>query len=541
MTGGDAVVASLKRWDVATLFGLPGVQLDQLFDAIYRGGEGIEVVHTRHEQGAAYMALGYAMSTGKPGICAVVPGPGVLNAGAALSTAYACNAPVLCLTSTVSLAQIGKNNGALHEISNQLDILQNLTKWCARATSPADIPELMDEAFRQLLSGRPRPVALEIPPDVLAMSAPVRMPSHKPNLLPPPVDNSQIDQAVNILRTAERPLIVVGSGALGAGAEVAALAERLQAPVISRQMGRGVISDRHPLAVQAPASYDLWRRADVVIGIGTRLQQLREWGHDPALKVIRIDLDNTEVLRILPPDARLITDAALGSAALLTALRDVDTSFAPMANELAAINSDFRAELEEAVPMQLSYLDAIRAELPEDGIFVDEMTQVGFVAKFGLQTYQPRTFLCSGYQGTLGYGFSTALGAQAADRKRRVISVNGDGGFMFTMPELASAVLHRIPLVSIVFADGHFGNVRSIQARSYGGRIIASQLHNPDFIQLAESFGAIGLRADTPEQLRGAIRQAFAQDELPTLIVVPMDIEKARSPWKYIHARKVRP
>lgn len=540
MTGGDAVVASLKRWEVKKLFGLPGVQLDQLFDALYRGGDGIEVVHTRHEQGAAYMAFGYAMSTGKPGICAVVPGPGVLNAGAALSTAYACNAPVLSLTSTISLGQIGKNNGALHEISDQSGVLRNLTKWSARATSPAEIPALIDEAFRQLLTGRPRPVALEIPPDVLAMSSPVRMPTHKPDLSPPVIDNTQIDLAVDLLSKAKRPLIVVGSGAMKAGKEVQALAERLQAPVISRQMGRGVISDRHPLAVQAPASYGLWEKADLVIGIGTRLQQLREWGQDRDLKVIRIDLDNTEVVRIAVPDVKLIADAAEGSAALLDALSDVTTPCTPMEEELASINAGFRADLEKELTWQLSYLDAIRTELPDDGVFVDEMTQVGFVAKFGMQTYQAHTFICSSYQGTLGYGFATALGAQAADHKRRVISVNGDGGFMFTMPELASAVLHKIPLVAIVFADGNFGNVRAIQGRSYGGRFIASQLHNPDFVQLAESFGAIGLSANSPEELREAIRIAFGQDEKPTLIVVPMDLEKVGIPWKHIHPRKVR-
>lgn len=540
MTGGDAVVACLKRWDVEKLFGLPGVQLDQLFDALYRNGDEIDLVHTRHEQGAAYMAFGYAMSTGKPGICTVVPGPGILNAGAALATAYACNAPVLCLTSTISLTQMGKSNGALHEVSDQPGVLRGLTKWSACATSPAEIPELMDEAFRQLLTGRPRPVALEIPPDVLAMKVPVRMPTHKPNLLPPEVDKAQIDLAVDILSKAKRPLIVVGSGAMKAGKEVQALAERLQAPVISRQMGRGVISDRHPLAVQAPASYGLWEKADVVIGIGTRLQQLREWGQDRNLKVIRIDLDNTEVVRLSLPDSKLITDSAQGSTALLNALKDVTTPCTPMEDELATINADFRAELEDQVTFQLSYLDAIREELPEDGVFVDEMTQIGFVAKFGMKTYQPHSFICSSYQGTLGYGFATALGAQAADHNRRVISVNGDGGFMFTMPELASAVLHKIPLVAIVFADGNFGNVRAIQKRTYGGRFIASELHNPDFVQLAECFGAIGLTANSPEELRTAIHTAFEQNEKPTLIVVPMDIEKVGSPWKHIHPRKVR-
>ncbi len=225
MSGGAAVVAALLRWNVDTIFGVPGVQLDALFDALHGQTGAINVVHARHEQGAAYMAFGYAAATGKIGVCTVVPGPGVLNAGAALATAYACNAPVLCITSTVNSAQIGKGNGALHEIPDQTGLLRGLTKWYARANNAAEIPALMDEAFRQLLTGRPRPVAIEVPPDILAEILPVRAPEQLPSLTTPAVDLRKIAQAADLLAGAQTPMIVVGSGALRAGAEVQALAE----------------------------------------------------------------------------------------------------------------------------------------------------------------------------------------------------------------------------------------------------------------------------------------------------------------------------
>ena len=172
-------------------------------------------------------------------------------------------------------------------------------------------------------------------------------------------------------------------------------------------------------------------------------------------------------------------------------------------------------------------------------MFVDEMTQVGYASRYALPVYTPRTYVNSSYQGTLGYGFATALGAQVGAGKRRVISVNGDGGFMYTMPELATAVLHRIPLIAIVFNDGNFGNVSRIQANKYGGRLIASNLHNPDFVALAHSFGVAGLKAEGPEGLATALETARGL-EGPVLIEVPMNLEATPSPWKNVHGRKVR-
>lgn len=539
ITGGDALVAGLHRWGVDTVFGVPGVQLDELFDGLQRNGEGIRVLHSRHEQGAAYMALGYAMVTGRPGVCAVVPGPGLLNAGAALSTAYACNARVLCLTSTVNSALIDRRHGALHEINDQDGLLRSLTKWSARATHASEIPALLDEAFRQLLTGRPRPVALEVPPDILAQTGFFAYPDTKPALTNPVADPDAIAQAAELLAGARKPMIVVGSGAQEAGAEVRRLAELIQAPIVSRHMGRGVVRSDDDYALPAAAALPHWSEVDVVIGIGTRLQQLREWGMDAALKVIRIDLDQAEINRVAPPAVSIVADAAEATRLLTDAIAARGVSPAPRTAEFATIRAAFRQEIESDIQPQIGILDVIGAAMDDDDVFVDEMTQVGYASRYGLPILAPRTYVNSSYQGTLGYGFATALGAQVGAGKRRVISVNGDGGFMYTMPELATAVLHGIPLTAIVFNDGNFGNVRRIQANKYGGRLIASNLHNPDFVKLAESFGAVGIRAEGVAGLAKAL-EAAKQADGPVLIEVPMDLEKTASPWKHVHGRKVR-
>ena len=533
------MVEGLRRWNTDVVFGVPGVQLDELFDGLHRNGGDIRILHTRHEQGAAYMALGYAMVTNRPGVFAVVPGPGVLNAGAALATAYACNARVLCLTSTVNSAMIDRHMGALHEITDQTGMLRNLTKWSARAKHANDIPELVDEAFRQLMTGRPQPVALEVPPDILAQKTLAGYANALPELCNPPIDPELIGAAANVCAEAENPMIIVGGGALHAGEEVRRLAEILQAPVVSRHMGRGTLPHEDDYALPAAAALPHWKDVDVTIGIGTRLTQLHEWGRDDRLKTVHIDIDQAELTRIVPPTVGVCADAVEATRLLVARLEEMKLQRTSRIAQFNEIKRAFREEIERDIQPQVGYLDAIRSEMADDDIFVDEMTQVGYASRYALPIRAPRTYINSSYQGTLGYGFATALGAQVGAGDRRVISVNGDGGFMYTMPELASAVLHKIPLTAIVFTDGHFGNVRRLQQNKYGGRLIASHLHNPDFVALAENFGAAGLRAHSPDELASALKKAKTAAG-PVLIEVRADIDATPSPWKHVHGRKVR-
>ncbi len=538
MTGGDALVAGLKRWDVDTVFGLPGIQLDAFFDGLQRDGT-LRVVHSRHEQGAAYMAFGYAQVSGRPGVCAVVPGPGLLNASAALATAYACNARVLCLTSTVPSPFIGKRQGLLHDIEDQSGLLRGLTKWYARANEISEIPQLLDEAFIQLMSGRPRPVALEIPPDILAQSGSVTYPAIRPASTNPAASLAEIERAVALIAKAKRPVVVVGGGAFEAGAEIRKLAARIGAPIVSRAMGRGVVRSDDELALPGAALVPHWTTVDLVIGIGTRLQLLREWGHDDNLKVIRIDLDPDEMHRVVAPDVAINADAKETVMLLDQALSRSGIAMSAQGLDIAAIRTEFASVFGGEFKDQIAYLDAIRSAMADDDIFVDEMTQIGYAARFALPVLTPRSFITSSYQGTLGYGFATALGAQVAAAPRRVISVNGDGGFLFTMPELATAVQQKIPVIAIIFNDGHYGNVRRIQKAMYGGRTIASNLHNPDFVKLAEAFGATGMRAASPSELAQAMAAA-RQMAGPVVIEVPVDGDAIPSAGKYLYGRKVR-
>lgn len=536
MTGAESLVRSLLAHGLESIYCLPGVQNDYFFNAIFDAGGKPRAVHTRHEQGAAYMALGAALATGRPAAYSVVPGPGLLNTTAALSSAYATNARVLCLTGQIPSRAIDRAWGQLHEIPDQLGIIRHLTKWADRIATPAEAAPKVATAFQQLASGRPRPVGLEIPPDILAAKAdlgPVEPLAPTPL---PPLDGKALEQAIALLEKAERPLIFVGSGALDAAAEVRAIAEHLQAPVISYRLGRGVLDDRHLLSHNITAGHKLWRDCDVVLGIGTRLHMGQlAWGVDDKLKIIRIDVDAEEASRIRKPDVALIGDARATLTQLLSELRR-KAPHASRAAEMQALKAEIGRMLSILEP-QLSYVAAIRQVLPENGIVVDDLTQMNYVSRIALPVYRPRTYLNSGYQGTLGAGFATALGAQDANHDVPVVSVCGDGGFLFTATELATAVRHNIPLVTVVFNDNAYGNVRRMQEERYGNRVIASDLLNPDFPRMAESFGLTGLRARTPEELRAALERTLAA-RAPALIEVPCG--PMPDPFKFMELPKVR-
>lgn len=536
MTTAQAVLETLLAHGIDTLYALPGVHNDHLFDAAAQAGDRIRVIHPRHEQTAAYMALGAALATGKPQAFAVVPGPGLLNAAGALVTAYGLNAPVLALVGQIPSFAIDQGHGHLHEIHDQLGLLRHVTKFAARIRAPQEAAELTAEALRQATSGRPRPVALECAIDVWGQQAELPMPSPPTPVSAPVADSRAIETAAALLNQAERPLIVVGAGALDAGPELQAVAERLHAPVSSFRRGRGAIPTSHPFAVSFTEGHALWKQADVVLGIGTRLYwQQSNWGVDERMKVIRLDIDPEEITRFRHPACALLGDAAATLRALLPAL----VPHAPTPErvaEIAAVKEAFADRLARHEP-PMGFLRAIRAALPEDGIYVEEVTQIGFASRLALPVHAPRTYLSPGYQDTLGWGYGTALGAQAAARDRKVVLATGDGGFMFQATELATAMRHGLPLVVVVFDDGAFGNVRRIQQQQYGNRLIACDLANPDFVRFAESFGMAAWRATTPEGLEAALREAFARDA-PGLIHVP--VGEMPSPWDMILLPRVR-
>jgi acetolactate synthase I/II/III large subunit len=531
MTTGEAVVAALAAHGLDTIYALPGVHNDDFFDALARNADTIRTVHSRHEQGAAYMALGAAAATGKPQAYCVVPGPGLLNSSAALLTAYGMNAPVLAIFGQIPHESIGRGFGHLHEIRDQAGIIARLVDWSARIRAPGDAPRLVAKAIQSMFVDRPGPAALECAIDVWGRFGPVRAVASLP-VPQPPIDEDAIKAAAKRLGAAKRPLIVAGGGAADASPEVTELAQMLQAPVLSYRRGRGVLSDRDPLSVNLPLGHQLWAEADVVLGVGTHLHvPLMQWGTDRDLSIIRIDSDPEEPARIAKPKVALAGDAARLLRRLLNVLPAHNARRPSRTDEMQERHARMQKRLQKLAP-QLGFLQAIRAELPDDGIFVDEVTQLGFAARLALPVYRPRTFISPGYQDNLGYGFATALGAQDARRDVPVLSITGDGGFLFTATEMATAMRHRIPLVTVLFNDGAFGNVRRIQEENYGNRLIASDLANPDFVKFAESFGAAAMRADGPDALRTALKAALARRDGPTLIEVP--VGAMPSPWEFI-------
>lgn len=537
MTTGEAAVAALAANGIDTIFCLPGVQNDYFFDALHGAGDKIRPIHTRHEQGAGYMALGMAMASGKPAAYTVVPGPGFLNTSAALCTAYAANAPVLAFIGQIAQAAIGRGYGHLHELPDQLAIMRLLTKHADRIHAPHEAPLKVNEAFRQMRTGRPRPVALECALDVLARRAPVAIPAAAQGDAIE-VDPDVIAKAAKLLGGARRPLIIVGSGAQHASAEVTALADMLQAPVVAHRMGQGILDARHPLAANVLMGHTLWGEADAVLAVGTRLQvQLQQWGSDAALKVVRIDADADELDRIERPAIGITADAAVALRLLLDALPAHNRRRESRAAELAALRAQQQAVASILQP-QIGYLEAIRAELPEDGIFVDELTQLGYAARLVYPVYRPRTFISPAYQGTLGWGVAASIGVKVARPDVPVLAISGDGGFLFNAQELATAVQQRIPVVIVLVNDGAYGNVRRIQKEMFGNRLIASDLRNPDFQKFVESFGALALRATSPDELRGALRTAFKAD-VPAVIEIPAG--PMPDPWHLMRRPPSRP
>jgi acetolactate synthase I/II/III large subunit len=530
----QALVQALLAHGIDKLYCLPGVQNDPFFDALYQQRERLRPIHSRHEQGAAYMALGAALATGRPQAFCVVPGPGFLNATAALSTAYATNAQVLALVGQIPSAMIGRGFGLLHEIPDQLGVLRGLTKWAQRVDGAQQAAELAREAFRQMATGRPRPAGLEVPMDVWQREGDFELTPSLP-VEEAAINDEAIEAAAKLLGNAQRPLIFVGGGAQDAAEEVRQVAELLQAPVGSFRGGRGVLDTRHPLSVNWPLAHKLWAKADVVLAVGTRLQQQQSlWGLDENIKIVRIDADPDELNRFRAPAVGI---AAKAAPALKKILGKLPGRRSSRDDEISALKQAHAQELAQRLAPQMAYIEAIRAELPEDGIFVDELTQIGYVSRIAMPVYRPRTFLSTGYQGTLGWGFPAALGAKLARPEVPVVSVAGDGGFLFNAQELASAVRHRIAVVAIVFNDGHYGNVRMFQEQNFGGRVIASDLANPDFAKLAESFGVAGLRADSPRELRKSLRKALSLDA-PALIEVRCG--DMPSPWPYIMLPRAR-
>jgi len=531
MTGGEAIVDSLLRHGIDTVFGLPGVQVYGLFDAFSRNANRLRLINARHEQTTAYMALGYACATGKPAAYAVVPGPGVLNTTAALATAWGVNAPVLCLTGQVPSAMIGRGRGQLHELPDQLATLRTLLKYADRIEHPTEAPIKVARAFQEMMSGRRGPASLEMALDQFPAQAEVTPQDPLPLYPNPTPDPEKIGRLAKMVQDARNPMIWVGGGAQNASAEIRALAERIGAPVVAFRGGRGVMDDRHPLGLTIASAYKLWPETDLLIAFGTRLEvPTMRWGAMPAgVKIARIDIDPIEMRR-LQVDLGIVGDTADAARALTSVV--IPRNEPARAATIAQAKADAAVAIQKVQP-QMSYIEAIREVLPENGILCDEMTQVGYVSWFGFPFHSPRTLVTSGFSGTLGAGFPTALGVKVGQPDRPVVALTGDGGFLFGGSDLATAVQHGINLVTVLFNNSAYGNVLRDQRRLFDGRESGSALRNPDFQTYAKAFGVRSWQVRDANGLRVALAEALAANA-PCLIEVITDITQEYAPWEFI-------
>ena len=531
VTGGYSMARQLAEEGVTHIFGIPGVQLDYATNGLSAFRNQITFINARHEHTTTYAADGYARSTGRVGVALVVPGPGVLNAGAGLVTALSCSSKVLLIAGQIPTRGIGQGLGLLHEIPDQSGILAKLCRGSTLTTDPGQVAGALHGAFVQLANG-PGPVAVEIPPDVLSSRTDGAAIGSEPAGTPWPGSAAELGEAAARLVEAQRPVIYVGGGGRAANAwhELVALAEALGAPLVASTNGKGAFDDRHPLATMPLAHHELLWRADCVLFVGSRTVSPRAGSLMVNPDAVQISLNND-------PDAfgppRNFTHTILGDARTgVAALTDLivgqtggDRSC--WADDLDEIRARAQGRLAGLEP-QLSFTSALRDAMPDDTCLVNELTQVGYVARYALPVHHPRSYIDPGYQGTLGYGYPTAIGAAVGNPDRPVVSVTGDGGFGYGMSEMATVMNYDIPLVCVLFRDDAFGNVQRMHTQQFDGDFHGTTLMNPDMLALAAAYGMSGYRAESPEDLRTMLATAIDARK-PALIDVPIGVTP--DPW----------
>ena len=530
MSGGEAVAKSLVREGVETVFGIGGIHTSGIIAGI-RDEPGLRLMTTRHEQGAAHMADGFARASGKPGVVLVVPGSALYNAASGLTTAYARSVPVLTIAAQIPRRQMGKDLGSIHEVLNQGEVMRPVTKWQRQALTPREIPDAVCEAFRQMRTGRPRPVLLEIPPEagVERDEVQLREPARFSRIVPSQED---LWEAARVIAHSQLPVIFAGGGVARSDAEEALvrLAEVTNIPVITSSGGKGTIPDQHPLSYGSCVSpagerhemnqlFDVMQSADVVIGIGARFSMGNPAGN--AATLVNINIDDAELTRVQSNTLPLHGDARATIEAMLPILiaADAGDRLSPVEAVAAARGLIAYYDIGDKEP-QYPIMEAIQRSIPEDSFISWDVSQFGYYARTHYQVNCPKTYIDSGYSFNLGCAFPTALGAKVAEPNRPVLCVSGDGGFMFNATELSTAVRYGINVTTVVFRDDAYGNVARDMEDFFGGTY-ETDLLNPDLVTFAESFGAVGMRTDDPLELETLLPLALDR-KAPVIIDVPV-------------------
>ena len=519
--GGQAAITLLEAYGVDTVFGIPGVHTLEL----YRGLADRRMRHigVRHEQGAGFMADGYARASGRPGVCCLITGPGLMNAATPIGEAYSDSVPVLVLASVNASEDLGKGRGRLHEITDQHAAIEPLTGLTRTIRNAAELPDAMAEAFGLFETKRPRPAVLNLTLDMLR--APAELPdAERIHMARPLATEADLAAAVALINAAERPMIIFGGGCVGCATEARAFLRKCGAIAVTTTAGKGVIADSDPAtlssSLQDNATQKALAEADLVIAVGTELAETDHWSAKLTFhgKLVRIDLDAETLTRDYSPSAAILADAGPTLAALTNRIRG---GRKPDGARVAQIRAANAADLRPLDRKHIAVLDAVRAALPEDGQVFTDMTQIAYTANFYFPCERPRRWFHPLGFGTLGYAVPAAIGGKIACPERPTIAIVGDGGFLFTMQELGTAVELGLPLPILLWNNDAFGQIaQGMNARDIPE--LGVRQRNPDYLALARAFGAQAVRPDSLPALQAAITDAFSASG-PTLIEVRED------------------
>jgi acetolactate synthase-1/2/3 large subunit len=525
---GQALIRLLEHRGVEVVFGIPGVHTLEL----YRGLADSTIRHVtpRHEQGAAFMADGYARVSRRPGVCLLITGAGLTNAATAIASAYHDSQPLLIISSAVETRHAGKGHGALHDLPDQQKLMASITASSETVLSAADLPAAVDRAFEHMAGHRPRPVHIGIPVDVLAEAVDVQAlsvsaaPAQPEFHVEPAVED--LAEAARLLGHAQRAMILLGGGAIDAGPEALRISRGAGAPIVTTVSGKGAVPETHPAALGATTSlepvYGELVRADVVLAVGTELSEL-DYYYQPDIPafegaVIRVDRDRRQLSRQREPALALAGDAAevLGQLA-----ERIERLGGERSAEAAARAGALRDGLQwwPGASSMFGALDAIGGALSEEAIIAADSTQLAYVAGSYLRIARPRSYLCPAGFGALGPALPMAIGAKLAAPERPVACLIGDGGLLFTIAELATAAELRLPLAVLLWQNHGYGEIREAMDRA-GIPHIGTEASASDYLKLADGFGCRGVAIGRASEIPRALQEAFAADR-PTLIELP--------------------
>jgi acetolactate synthase-1/2/3 large subunit len=550
MTAAKALVETVAANGVDTVFGVLGSTLFQVYDELYDRPQ-VRLITPRSEDGALHMADAYARVTGKVGVGMITVGAGAAASISAMGEAYAESIPVLNIVTQVPTPYLDQERGIYHECKDQMAMFRPVTGWCQRITKPEEVAPIVNEAFRRMRNGRPRPVMLEIPSDVLRLKGDIVIPAPS-QASTPAIREADVRRVADTLAVAKSPVLWAGGGTTraGAGAELAELAELLGAPILGTNGSRGIVPDDHPLMIgnimtMSPIiENEILDAADVMLALGTRFSEratrstdkkaaldvtgrsARGWTIRMPKTLIHVDIDPAEFNRNCAAAQTVHADARDFLQQLVAELKTRKfRQPEPRVERIAMIKDRAHAGLRERVPVEMQLLADLRAVLPRNGI-VAAQSILGHWARYAMEMYEPGKFLFANTFGSMGYAFHAAIGAKIGCPERPVVALCGDGGLMFGCGELATIAHYKLPIAIVVFNNGGFKILQNTQKKRFG-RHIGTDLTNPDFVKLGNAFGFHTARIDDLAQLAPAVGAALTKDRA-TLIEVPVEFKPYR-------------